>query len=335
MATIPKEIQEGIKALSEKKEVPVKDLISRLKDIMEEDESIQAMEKTDFKIRVAWAALYKEYVSSGGQLCEFMPVSYISPRAIRAKDKNRLVCDVVALVRKIDRNDKGDNFGEWEYGVGTFWDDAAKNLESLEKDKVYETEIIISDKDRKKLIPFGKLLISNNATFKQSKSKAPSFQKFYDEVLEPKLSMISLSEIDLNESEYVTDTKFVTVTILDSDIGEKDGNEYAYFEIMDQSISGETKRLFCDPRNLEYLKGSMVVMGINIRNTAKKDEEPSMRANFQWVLPTELSEKAEAPTSEDTIDTTDNKEEGKGGNDIDFDEGENGNTKEEGDVFEL
>ena len=332
MATIPKEIQDGIKALSEKKDIPVKNLISRLKEIMEEDESIQAMEKTDFKIRVAWAALYKEYVSSGGQRCEFMPLSYVSPRSIRSKDKNRLVCDVSALIRKIENE---DTYGEWEYAVGTFWDEAAKNLESLEKDKVYETEIIISDKDRKKTIPFGKLMISNNATFKLSKSKAPSFQKFYNEVLEPKLSMISLSEIDLNESEYITDTKFVTVTILNSDIGEKDGNEYAYFEVMDETITGETKRLFCDPRNLEYLQGSMVIMGINIRDTSKKDEEPSMRANFQWILPTELSEKTTPPTSEDIIDITDEKEEGKGGEDIDFDEGENGSTKEEGDVFEL
>ncbi len=59
MATIPNDIQENLKKLSETTKTPLKILIERLKEVLETDDTIQAMENEDFKIRFAWAMLYK------------------------------------------------------------------------------------------------------------------------------------------------------------------------------------------------------------------------------------------------------------------------------------
>ena len=66
MATVPEDIQEGLKKLSKAVDVPVKSLFARMKEIMEDVKGMGDTEKDKgFKIRVAWGALCNEFSSRG------------------------------------------------------------------------------------------------------------------------------------------------------------------------------------------------------------------------------------------------------------------------------
>jgi len=359
MAQIPEDMKAGIEALSKAKDTPIKDLLARLKEIINEDENLKAMENDNFKIRVAWAALYKEYSSAQGQECLISPLLHCSVNYYRDKDdKNTGVTNLNALVKPL-KNEKGEEIEYqsqdegWQYAAGTLFRDAAISAGKLEVGKVYNTTVILSNTygekgKKRKERDWGLGIIANNAKFSVTKEKVPDFKKFYEDEIEDKNEIMSLSDTDMNESAHDTDIRVVRIQIMDEDINEReDGTEYAYYDIMDNSISGETRRFFIDVRDYKYMQGSVLLAGVTVRNTAKKDEEPIFRMNPQWFIP-EIAEEItfeskksdnteeividepekEEKTETKTEEKSDEESASKGGE-------EHKKEKEEGDLFEI
>lgn len=281
MAKVPKTIQDGIKKLSEKTKVPVPDLLKRLKDIISTDPNIQTMEKDDFKIRFAWAVLYKEYASTGNtQECYLMPLLYSNPRDVKTKDGPTTVCDCSALVQKIDRDEEGTpTIGDVTYCSGTFWRDGAKNLQRLEKNKVYKTSLIMKENN------WGYEIKSDRATFVPENGVSMDFQKFFEEEIRTQIASMKLGDADVNEGLDTTDIRIVEVTIMESDIAERDGREFGFYDVFDDSVPGESRRFFLDPRDVECEQGSLIRAGVHVRVAKTRDGVEIHRPNIQWYIP--------------------------------------------------
>jgi len=284
MAQIPPDIQEGIKKLGEAVEVPTKSLVMRLKEIVETDDTIKTMEQDDFKIRYAWALLYREYSMAGKAIdFYFSPVSCPRVREITLKGDKTFVGDVTALVQKIEKSVEGAErvLGPVTYASGTFWRQGAKNLSGLMKGRVYKTALIAKENK------WGITISSDRAGFAEVEHKMPDFKEFYNKEIESKNVQITIGEMDLNKSDNGTDIKVVQATVIESDVGEKDGKEYGRYIIMDDSLvgSGSNFAIFVAPKDVVWLQGSIIIFG----GTIDIDKEGAVRWNNQFILPTDLA----------------------------------------------
>ena len=148
MATVPEDIQEGLKKLSEAVDVPVKSLFARMKEIMVDIKGMGDTEKDKgFKIRVAWGALCNEF-SSRGKTEDFLVMPVFTPRASERKVKGKMtwIGNLTALVQKLEKQEDGSKVkGDITYGAGTFWRDGGKNLLKMEKGKVYRAQLIANE----------------------------------------------------------------------------------------------------------------------------------------------------------------------------------------------
>jgi len=282
---IPEDIIEGLKALSEAKDVPLKSLLERMKEIKETDENIQAIGEGDkaneFKIRVAWAILYDE-MSSAGQDFIVKPLLTPQPREVKIKGEPTWVGDLTAIVCKLKKGEDGKlQKGDPQYASGTFWRDGAKALTKVSKDKVYRATLGFDENK------WGLSISSNGTTFTPVDEKI-DFDKFYEEEIKPMNNMISLCEIDLNKSEDSTDIRVIRATVSDAQVGERDGRAYGWYDIMDNTISGSKFRLFMHPDDICFMKGSVIDFGGNI----DKGKDDEARFNPQFLKPTERSMKA-------------------------------------------
>jgi len=290
MAKVPEDIQKGMTDLSEKKNVPLKSLLARLKEISETEEQIKIIEKDSFRIRAAWASLYREYAAQTGTHCYLFPLLHSEARTIKTKDGKTMLAGVSALVKPLKQ--EGDEFvedGDWQYASGTLWRDAAKSAEELEVGKVYQTQVILSDKDGKTKIDFGKRLGGNSLTVKEVKVKAPSFKDFYNDEIEPTFPLVKLADVDVNESGHQNDLRIIEAWIMGGGIDERDGREYGYYDIMDDSISGELQRLFIDPRDTTLMQGSNAKFGVTISDISKEDEDPRFIKDLKFIIPDEVT----------------------------------------------
>jgi hypothetical protein len=97
--------------------------------------------------------------------------------------------------------------------------------------------------------------------------------------------------MDLNKSDNGTDIKVVQATVIESDVGEKEGKEYGRYVIMDDSLvgSGSNFAIFVAPKDVVWLQGSIILFG----GTIDIDKEGAVRWNNQFILPTELAIKKE------------------------------------------
>jgi len=281
MAKVPIDIQDGIKKLSEKTKVLVPDLLKRLKDIIGSNPNIQTMEKDDFKIRFAYAVLYKEYASSGNaQECYICPLLHHSPRDITIKGSATTVCDCTALVQKIDRDEDGTKtVGDTVYCSGTFWREGAKNLQPLIKGKTYKTSLIMKENG------WGFSISSDRATFVPVDDVSIDFEKFFEDEIRPNMQLMKIGDADVNEGADTTDIRVVEVTIMESDIDERDGREFGYYDVYDDSITGTSRRFFLDPRDVECEQGSLIQAGVYVRVGKAKDGTEIHRMNLQWCKP--------------------------------------------------
>lgn len=286
MATIPKDIQDGLKKLAEATGTPIQSLIKRLGEIKSTDEAIQAMEKEDFKIRYAWAALYKENSSSGGaEDFYILPTICPTPREITTKKGELMyIGELSALVQKLEKDDNNElQPGDVQFAAGTFFRDGAKHLVDLQKGKVYKAGLIAKENK------WGLEISSDRATFAPVDYKFPvTFEKYYDEEIAPKNIDITLGEMDLNVGETPTDIRVFTVTAFDCDVGENEGREYGWYDFMDDSIMGSNVRMFFHPKDVEYAQGSILKVGVKITINPKTDE-PMVSPYF--IIPTEVAEK--------------------------------------------
>jgi len=309
MAQVPKDIQENLKKLSETKKTPIKNLLGRLKEIMETNENIQAMENEDFKIRFAWAMLYKEYAAGSGEDFYVMPTICPTPRNIKTKKGEMMwIGELSALVQKINETDDGIETDDVEFAAGTFFRDGAEHLAKLEKGKAYRASLIAKE------TKWGKEISSDRANFAPVDYKFPTtLEQFYKDEIEPKGLDITLGEIDLHKAEVPTDIRILTVTAFDGDVGESaDGREYGWYDFMDDSIMGSNIRMFFHPKDIEYAQGSILKVGVKVDINPKTDE-PMISPYF--ILPTDIAVKKTfnvkpvSPKKQETVDISEEPEE--------------------------
>jgi len=282
MANIPPDIQDGIKKLSEKADVPVNSLLKRLKEIIDTDESIQSMQKPDFKIRYAWAILYRENAVTGKTVdVYFEPTCHCRARDIQVKGEPTTVGDIAGLIQTITEDENGKKvLGEVEYASGTFWRTGAKNIHNLLVGKVYKSSFIIKENS------WGKTISSDRAGFTEVDHKMPTIDEFYATDLKDKDFDITIGEMDLNLKETTTDIRIVTATVVDATVAESaDGDEYGKYVLMDDSIAGSYFTIFVDPRDVLYEQGSIIKFG----GTGELDKKEKIRWTHQFQIPTDVS----------------------------------------------
>ena len=289
---IPKDIQENIMELAKAVDTDPKNLVNRLKEIMEEDESILAMgegtteeEKEQlkvFKVRFAWSLLYREYTMTGNvEDYYYMPCVHSNPREIRIKGEPTFVGDTAGLIQKLEKEGDDVVAGDMQFAAGTFWRKGAKHLSDLEPGKVYQVSLVGREQD------WGLEITSDKAAFTPVDYKMPkTFQQFYDDEIEPRDCQIALSDMDISESKYPTDIRVIETTITDVVIGEKNNRQYGFYNVMDQTIVGGNHTLFMDPRDIVWAQGSIVKFGGTISKDSKTGES---RWTTMFSLPTKIA----------------------------------------------
>jgi len=305
---IPEDIQKAIKSLSDAVGVPTNVLLDDLKEIIKTNEQIQLMDKDTFKIRFAWANLYRKHTIAGNE-GEFyvMPLLHPNPLEITtAKGERMWIGEFSALVQKITKDEQGKvEIGEPTYGAGTLFRDGAKALQDLERDKVYKTALIFEETDN------GYGLSSDKATFTEVDHKMPiTFKEYFEKEIEPKHLDVLLGDMDLNKSEKPTDIRVLTVDTFDYDAGKgADGREFGYYDMTDSSISGKNYRMFLHPKDMEWEKGSQLKIGVRIDFNKRKE----LMTSPHFIVPTGFAFKREFETKavmpQETVDTTEEKKE--------------------------
>jgi hypothetical protein len=212
-----------------------------------------------------------------------------------AKGEKMWLGEFSALVQRITKDKEGNTIlEEPTYGAGTLFRDAAKNLQLIEAGKVYKTTFSFKEGEN------GYVLSSDKANFTEAKYKFPNtFKTYFNDTLKNRNIDITLGDIDLNKSKDPTDIRVLTVTAFDYDTGKTaDGREFGYYDVMDDSISGNNFRIFLNPVDIKYEKGSLLNIGIRI-DTDKKEE---IRTSPHFIVPTELAEVRDLTTT--TVENT-------------------------------
>lgn len=284
MAKLPDDVNENLKRLSEEVDVPMKELVKKMGNIIKTDEQIQGMKEREHKIRFAFAVLYREYSMTGGTTDVYMmPVSTPQSRAIKMKGENSYVGNVQALIKRIpsDDDDEVDVEDKWEYGAGTFWREGAKEAEeTMERGKIYEAKLRLDESD------WGVEISADKGPFKEIELEddemPPSIEEFYEEEIADRDIEINIGEIDINESEGDTDIRMFEGTVVDATIGERaDGSTYGRYDIMDYSIVGSQLAVFCHPADIVWAQGSV----LNFIGTIRIGKDKTHRWQNHFVIP--------------------------------------------------
>lgn len=286
MVKIPEDISSGLKKLSEAVNVPLKSLLDRMKEILEENETIKSIgdseKEKEFKIRVAWAVLYSEH-SARGKSEDYLitPIFKPNPREVKIKGDMTWVGDVTALVQKLSKQEDGSiSKGPITYAHGTFWREGAKNLSKLEKGKTYKAQVVANESKS----GWGMTIGSDKTGFVATDDKM-DFQKYFDTEILPKNISISLSELDLNKSDDVTDIRIIRATVADANVAEKEGREYGFYIVMDDTIIGTNQRFFVNPSEVCWRKGSILYFG----GIIERNDNDESRFTVQFIVPTDLA----------------------------------------------
>jgi len=289
MAKIPDDIKSAMKQLSEHTKVPSKDLLAQMKELLKTDETILAMgdeeEKKEFKIRYAWALIYRQYSMTGNAVDYVVRVVNVPrPRQIKVKGEPTYVGELIAIARKVNRNESGDEeLGEPTYAAGTFWRDGAKNLEKLEKGKVYRSKLIETE------YCWGVGITSDRATFTESKDDIPKFDDFYKSEIEPNLKsyLVTIGSMDIHASETTTDLRIIEATVIGAEVGVGSNNkEYGRYDIMDSSVVGGSYTIFVSPEEVEWAKGSILRFGGTVQHN---QDTGDTRWTHHFIKPTKYA----------------------------------------------
>jgi len=304
MTSIPEDIKKNILKLAETREEDPKVLMTRLKEIIDTDETIQTMKNFEHKIRFAWAKLYGEYSMSGDvKPFYIMPIEPSRPRRVEIKGEPTWVGDLVCIAQLIGKDEEGkEKLGEPMYCAGTLWRDAAKNTMKMEKGKVYKAMLQMKENS------WGATLSGNKTSFSEVKEghTLPEFKDFYENEIEPKGLHITIGEMDLNKGEYDTDIRVMEVMVVEAEVGESsEGNEFGRFTIMDDSIIGGNYTIFVAPQDVVWAQGSTLIFGgkIDINN-----DTGEVRWRNHFILPTEMAmsreQQVKSVKDKDTVDVT-------------------------------
>ena len=309
MASVPEDIKNNIKKLAEARNEDPSNLMTRLKEIIQTDETIQTMKNAEHKIRFAWAKLYSEYSLSGDVKPFYIrALSKPRPRRVEIKNEPTWVGDLVCIAQLIGKDGEGnEKLGEPVYCAGTLWRDAAKNSEKVEKDKVYKAMFQMKENS------WGATISGNKTSFTEVKKghTLPTVDEFYKNEIEPRNIEITIGEMDLNSAQSDTDIKIIEATVVEAEVGESaKGNEYGRFTIMDDSIIGGNFTIFVSPEDVVWAQGSQLKFGGKIE-TNESTGEVNWRNHF--IIPTEMAMSRELVVksvgSQDAIDVSEEKEE--------------------------
>ena len=309
MASVPEDIKKNIMKLAEAREEKPENLMARLKEIIQTDETILAMKNAEHKIRFAWAKLYGEYSLSGDVKPFYIrPIANPRPRRVEIKGEPTWVGDLVCLAQHIGKDDDGNpKLGKPLYCAGTLWRDGAKNSRKLEKGKVYKAMLQMKENS------WGATVSGNKTTFSEVKDghTLPEFDKFYEEEIEPKGVKINIGEMDLNKAEHDTDIRIMEVMAVEAEVGESaSGNEFGRFTIMDESIIGGNYTIFVAPEDVVWAQGSTLIFGGKIDIN---DDSGDVNWKNHFILPTEMAMSREMQVKsvkdKDTVDVSEDAEE--------------------------
>ena len=97
---VPKAIKQNIKKLSDKKEVPLKELKKEFLKIVEQDPTCQSIDDNNERYRVAMGKLMSQYMLRGqGSDYIFNPFSIGTPYTFKQDGETRKSCKCYGTVR--------------------------------------------------------------------------------------------------------------------------------------------------------------------------------------------------------------------------------------------
>jgi len=272
-SSLPDDIKRGIVKLAEATKKDAKVLVQELSEVMKTDNACKTMEQKEAKIRFAWTIVASRYSISDGNPCFIKPVYTPTAR----KTKKSVVGDLACILQKISIEDDGsETLGDVEYARGTFWRDAAKDLEKLKRGKIYKATLRMTNHK------FGIEIGGNNPNFKEVDPEVceiPDIKEFFHDIIEPKGTEIYIDEMNINKSEYPTDIRVIRGTVLKAESEENERGEYAYYDIVDDSILGQrTQRIYIHPKDIEHGQSSIVKFVGSIR--MQDDKTPRWEPHF-------------------------------------------------------
>lgn len=291
-SSLPKDIAVGISKLAEATEKDKKELLKEMKSIIKEDDAIQKMDNKEAKIRFAWTILASRHSKSGGKDYYVLPLATPQVRKIKS---GKFVGDLSCLAQEIETDDDGEEvIGDMFYANGTFWEDSAKQLRNIERGKSYKATM--KAKEQKKGIT-----LFGDPTFEEANHDFPDVKEFFEEKLIHDFKEIYIEEMDIHESKYDTDCRVLRVTVLKAEEGENDRGEYAYYEVVDDSILGHsTRRIYVNPDDLIYGQSSVLYSV----GTVQIGKDEKVRWQHQFFVP-EIAFKhtiETTPVNDDAVD---------------------------------
>jgi len=310
---IPEDIKQGIISLATSSKTPPKTVFAELKDIIENNADVAAMEQKEHKIRFAYALLLNRYTSTGGAKQMYLkPLSI--PRARLTKQKPpKYVGDIYAFVKLVETDGEGTVIKEdLQLGAGTLWENAAEAMMKLSPDKVYKTSLRATETKH------GIELGGNDATFVEVEDDSfPTNKDFFDKEVKPNLQdlQITIGEMDISNSSDINDIKVIKAMVIDAAEGETANHvEYGRYTITDDSMIGREEggpgntSIWIHPKEVLYGTGSTLYF---VGTAIHDDKAELTRFNCHFIIPGEVAlkrvikPKAVAGKEEVSIDTLD------------------------------
>jgi len=236
---IPDEIKKSLQKLATATKIDIKELAQQMKEIMDNDPTIQAMDNAKHQMRFAHIMLIKRYSMTGGAKSMYLrPLSKPRARLATIQGKQKYVGGLYALVKPVEKDDDGnDKIGKTQYAAGTLWEKAAESMRNLDPKKVYKTALRAND--GKKGLELG----GNSATFIEvSDVQIPTAEEWFKQEIEPRVDSLltPLDELKLNAKTEETDIRVVRGIVLDAGSGESDKmGEWGRYAITDDSYIGQ------------------------------------------------------------------------------------------------
>jgi len=311
--TIPEDIKQGIISLAKSSKNPPKTVLAELKEIMENNADVAAMEQKEHKIRFAYALLLNRYTSTGGAKQMYLrPLSI--PRARLTNQKPpKYVGDIYALVKLVEKDSDGNIIkGDLQMAAGTLWENAAEAMQKLSPDKVYKTSLRATETKH------GLELGGNDATFIEVEDDSfPSNKELFEKEIKPNLHDLSIQigDLDISNREDANDIRVIKAMVIDAAEGETSNHvEYGRYTITDDSMIGREEggpgnySMWVHPKEVLYGTGSTLYF----IGTAAYDEKAEItRFNCHFIIPGEVAikrsvkPKAVAGKEEMSVDSLD------------------------------
>jgi len=288
---LPEDIKQGIISLATSSKTPTKTVLAELKDIVENNTDVAAMEQKEHKIRFAYALLLNRYTSTGGAKQMYLkPLSI--PRARLTNQKPpKYVGDIYATIKLIDKDEQGNIVkGELQFAAGTLWENAAEAMQKLSSDKVYKTSLRATDTKH------GIELGGNDATFIEVEDDSFLTNKeLFDKDIKPNLHdlQMTIGDIDISNREDVNDIRVIKAMVIDAAEGETAKNvEFGRYTITDDSMIGREEggpgnvSIWVHPKEVVFGTGSTLYF---IGTAAYDSKAEITRFNCHFIIPGEVA----------------------------------------------